>query len=186
MKNLFSILSVILLSIGVFAQSPQKMSYQAVIRDNSNELVRNTIIGIQIIILRLSENGEAVYVETQTTTTNANGLATIEIGGGTPVSGSFEDINWGDGSFYLKTEIDPTGGSNYSISGTNQLLSVPYALYAEKCGSGALWLINGTLATTVGTHILGTIDSEPITVQVNNVEAGYIDYAFNRANTGFA
>lgn len=185
MKNLVTILSVILLSVGVFAQAPQKMSYQAVIRNNSNVLITNTIIRMQISILLESPTGLAVYTETQTPTTNTNGLSSIEIGGGTPVSGSFEDIDWSDGPFYLRTEIDPTGGSNYTISGTSQLMSVPYALYAEKCGSGDPWLTDGNLGTTVGTHFLGTIDDEPLMFKVNNVEAGYIDYAFNKANTGF-
>lgn len=114
----------------LFAQAPQKMSHQSVIRKTDGTLVANTLVNIKTSILSGSASGAASYVETQTTTTNNNGLATIEIGGGTPVTGTFAGISWGDGSHFIKTEIDPTGGSNYTISGTSQLLSVPYALYA--------------------------------------------------------
>lgn len=114
----------------LFAQAPQKMSYQSVIRKTDGTLVANTLVSIKNSILLGSASGTASYAETQTTTTNNNGLATIEIGGGTPVTGTFAAIDWGAGSHFIKTEIDPAGGSNYSISGTSQLLSVPYALYA--------------------------------------------------------
>jgi hypothetical protein len=118
-----------------FAQAPNKMSYQAVIRDNSNALVTNQVVGMQISILQGSANGTAVYVETQTPTTNANGLASIEIGGGTVLSGNFATINWANGTYFIKTETDPLGGSNYTITGTSQMLSVPFALYAATSGS---------------------------------------------------
>jgi hypothetical protein len=114
----------------LFAQAPQKMSYQSVIRKTDGTLIANTLVNIKTSILLGSATGTASYVETQTATTNNNGLATIEIGGGTPVTGTFAGINWGAGSHFIKTEIDPAGGSNYTISGTSQLLSVPYALYA--------------------------------------------------------
>ncbi len=114
----------------LFGQAPQKMNYQSVIRKTDGTLLTNTLVGIKTSILLGSATGTTSYVETQTTTTNANGLATIEIGGGTPVTGTFSGIDWGAGSHFVKTEIDPAGGTNYTISGTSQLLSVPYALYA--------------------------------------------------------
>ncbi|MCR4029982.1 MULTISPECIES: hypothetical protein [Flavobacterium] len=114
----------------LLAQAPQKMSYQAVVRKADSTLLVNSVIGIRISILIGSETGKPSYEETQTTTTNTNGLATIEIGGGTAINGRFSDIDWGAGSHFVKTEIDPTGGTNYTISGTSQLLSVPYALYS--------------------------------------------------------
>ena len=188
MKTLVTILAIALVSVGVFAQSPQTMSYQAVVRNSSNELVASTIIGIQISILQKSSTGDPVFVERHSTTTNANGLATIEIGGGTPVSGRFETIDWSSGPFFLKTETDPTGGSSYSISGTSKLLSVPYALYAEKSGkSGSVdpWLTEGNASTTVGQNFLGTTDLQPLMFKVNSVKSGYIDWDYNTANTGF-
>jgi uncharacterized protein (TIGR02145 family) len=130
MKRLFAIITAVLLTAPVFAQVPQKMSYQAVIRDALNHLV-TTQVGMQISILKDNPTGTSVYVETQTPTTNINGLVTIEIGGGTLVSGNFSTINWANGTYYIKTETDPTGGTNYTISGTSQILSVPYALHAK-------------------------------------------------------
>lgn len=115
-----------------FAQAPQKMSYQAVIRNASNNLVASSVVGMRISILSGSASGPAVYVETQTPGTNVNGLVSIQIGNGTVVSGTFAAIDWSTGVYYVKTETDPTGGTAYSITGTTQLLSVPYALYAEK------------------------------------------------------
>jgi hypothetical protein len=128
-------LTFLLVSNFVLAQAPNKMSYQAVIRDNSNALITSQIVGMQISILQGSANGTAVYSETQIPTTNTNGLASIEIGGGTVVLGSFSTINWANGPYFIKTETDPAGGTNYTITGTSQLLSVPYAMYAANSGS---------------------------------------------------
>jgi len=131
MKKIFAFLVAVLLTASVFAQSPEKMSYQAVIRNSSQALVTNAKVGMKISILQDSESGTAVYAETHTPTTNVNGLVSIEIGTGTVVSGSFSAINWAKGLYFIKTETDPTGGTNYTITGTSQLLSVPYALFAK-------------------------------------------------------
>jgi len=138
MRKLFAILVAVLLTVSVFAQSPQKMSYQAVIRNSSNDLITNTTVGMQLSILQGSTSGTAVYVETQTPTTNTNGLVSIEIGGGVVVSGNFSSINWANGPYFVKTETDPdgaTGGISYTITGISELLSVPYALYAANAGT---------------------------------------------------
>lgn len=131
MKKIFTIMLTVLLTVTLWAQSPEKMSYQAVIRNASNNLVTSQSVGMQISILQGFASGTAVYVETQTPTTNANGLVNIEIGNGTVVSGDFTTINWANGPYFIKTETDPTGGTNYSITGTSQLLSVPYALHTK-------------------------------------------------------
>ena len=136
MKNLYLIAVILLLTAGVFAQAPQKMSYQTVIRNSSHALVSATTVGMKISILQGSSAGTAVYIETQTPVTSANGLASIEIGGGSVVSGSFADIDWANGPYFVKTEIDPAGGTSYSIVGTSQLLSVPYALHAKTAENG--------------------------------------------------
>ena len=132
MKKIYSILAGLLLTASVFAQAPQKMSYQAVIRNSSNTLITSAPIGMQISVLQGSAGGTAVYVETQTPSTNANGLASVEIGGGTVVSGNFSTINWANGPYFIKTETDPTGGTVYTITGTNELMSVPYALFSAN------------------------------------------------------
>ena len=129
-------LAFLLINTSIFAQAPQKMSYQAVIRNSSNALITSTPVGMQISILQGSSTGTAVYVETQTPSTNANGLASVEIGGGTVVSGNFSAINWANGPYFIKTETDPTGGTAYTINGTNELMSVPYALNAANSNVG--------------------------------------------------
>ncbi len=127
MKNIYTILIItISLSLNVFAQAPEKMSYQTVIRDIGNTLVTNHAIGIEISIL---QDAETVYLETHTAITNSNGLLSLEIGTGT-TSDDFSQIKWGNGTYFIKTEIDPTGGTDYTITGTSQLLSVPYSLHA--------------------------------------------------------
>lgn len=132
MKKFYSTIAALLFSAAVFAQSPQKMTYQAVVRDASNNLVVNSAVGMRVSVLQGSISGTAVYVELQFPTSNTNGLVSCEIGNGAIVSGTFAGINWANGPYFIKTEIDPAGGVNYTISGTNQLLSVPYALYAQS------------------------------------------------------
>lgn len=130
MKRIFTILITVLLSATLWAQSPEKMSYQAVIHNSSNGLVQNQSVGMRVSVLQGSADGTTVYVETQTPTSNANGLVTIEIGSGTS-NDDFRAIDWSAGTYFIKTETDPTGGTNYSITGVSQLLSVPYALHAK-------------------------------------------------------
>jgi len=129
MRKLFTLIATILLTVSVIAQSPQKMSYQAVIRDAGNKLVQNTQINMQISILQGSDSGSPVYVETQTPTTNANGLVSIEIGTGTTTD-DFSAISWGSDEYFIKTETTIAAGT--PIVGASQILSVPYAFYAEN------------------------------------------------------
>jgi len=135
MKNFFT--SILLIS-GIFltgqtiAQPPQKISYQAVVRNADSQLITNKEIGVRIIIYKdLPIYNEAVYGEIQTPSTNANGLLSIEIGEGV----GFDTINWAEGPYYLWVGIDPAGGSSYTITGESQLLSVPYALYSNIADS---------------------------------------------------
>jgi hypothetical protein len=132
-KFLISILPYLLISISGLAQAPEKMSYQAVIRNTNGDLVTNHGVGIRISILQSTFDGTPVYVEiyNPNPATNVNGLVTIEIGDGIPVTGNFSDIDWAEGPYFIKTETDPSGGTNYTITGTSQLLSVPYALHAK-------------------------------------------------------
>ncbi len=117
-----------------YTQVPEKMSYQAVIRDNANELVCNQPITMQISILKNSANGEVVYSENQTPTTNAYGMVTFEIGTGV-THDLFSAIDWSTGIYFVKIETDSNGGTNYSNTSVSQMLSVPYAFYAKTSGS---------------------------------------------------
>lgn len=135
MKKICVIVFAVMLTANGLAQAPLKMSYQAVIRNSSNQLVTSQAVGIKVSILKGSVTGTSVYTETQTPNTNANGLVSIEIGG----KAGFDAINWADGPYFIKTETDPAGGTNYTIIGTSQILSVPYALHsttAETLSTG--------------------------------------------------
>jgi hypothetical protein len=136
MKKIYSLVLGLFITASVFAQAPQKMSYQAVIRKSNNALVQSSPVGMKISILKGSATGTAVYVETQTATTNANGLVSLEIGTGTAITGTFAAINWGAGPYFIKTETDPNGGTAYTILGTNELMSVPYALFSASGNTG--------------------------------------------------
>ncbi|MDR4954974.1 collagen-like protein [Chryseobacterium sp. ES2] len=133
------ILSLFWILTGFFmglSQAPEKMSYQAVMRNGSGQLLVNQGIAVRASILQGSPAGAAVYSERLTGNTNANGLISLEIGTGTVLTGTFATIDWPAGSYYLKTETDPAGGTSYTIVGTSQLLSVPYAMYAKSAGGG--------------------------------------------------
>jgi hypothetical protein len=163
---LFAVLFLIFSNI--FAQAPQKMSYQVVVRDGDDTLIKNQIIAIQVSIL---QNTNSIYVETHSVMTNNNGLASLEIGGGNVITGNFSEIDWSLGSYFIKTEIDLTGGTNYTITGTSQLLSVPYALYAANGG------IQGPPGMCGFTHFIGEKFGGGIVVSVwkeNGIEKGLI------------
>jgi len=128
------LLSIIVFSLQAVAQAPQTMTYQSVLRNSSNNLLVNIKVGTKISVLKGTASGTAAYTETQTTTTNANGLLSLQIGTGTVITGVFSDIDWANGPYFIKTETDPAGGSSYTITGTQQMASVPYALFAAKTG----------------------------------------------------
>jgi hypothetical protein len=136
MKHGILIIAVLITQL-LSAQVPQSMSYQAVVRNSSNTLLQNSNVGIRVSILQGSANGTIVYQETQTVGTNINGLMTMEIGQGTPIVGLFNNIPWSSGQCFLQTEIDPNGATNYSITTTTQLLSVPYAFYSKTSEDAA-------------------------------------------------
>lgn len=161
MKKYITLIVAVFLTATLWAQSPQKMSYQAVVRNASDALVKSTAIGMKVSILKGSATGTAVYVETQTPTTNANGLVSVSIGSGTVVSGDFSTIDWANGPYFIKTETDPAGGTSYSITGTSQLLSVPYALHAKTAETvtGGITETKVTAGTNVTVTGAGTTAS---------------------------
>jgi hypothetical protein len=119
----------------VVAQSPQRFNYQAVARDASGNPLSEKTLGVRISILDNSEAGADLYSETFSPTTNKQGLFSVQVGGGDGPSGSFNTIQWGTSAKFLKVEIDAAGGSSYQLLGTSQLLSVPYALAADRLSS---------------------------------------------------
>ena len=169
-KIILSLLFLLTVTV-VWAQVPQQISYQSVIRDGNNKVLAASTVGIKISLLQGSATGSAVYVETHRKATNANGLVSLEIGTGTVLSGSFAGINWANGPYLIKTETDPTGGTNYGIPGIAPLNSVPYALYAangtpgskgDKGDTGATGLqgIQGAPGATGATGVAGAAGAD--------------------------
>ncbi len=145
----------------LWAQAPEKMSYQGVVTDAGGDLVTSSNVGMQVNILQGSASGTAVYIERHTPATNANGLVTIEIGAGTIVTGVFTTIDWASGPYFIKTETDPAGGTSYTISGTSQLLSVPYALHAKTAEN--ITEVDGSI-----TNEIQTISRTDLTVTLSD------------------
>jgi hypothetical protein len=182
MKRNYTLLVLVLVlvlflfsSVSILAQTPEKMSYQLVLRDASNTLLTNQQVGIQISILQTTNTGSAVYTETQTATTNINGLLSLEIGTGTS-SDNFSAIDWSAGPYFIKTATDASGGNNYTIIGTSQLMSVPFALYAKTSGNDAL---KGNYNIAVGSSSLAVN-----TTGQHNVAIGYV--ALTKNTGGFS
>ena len=168
-KILIITLANLLISSSIFAQIPEKMSYQAVIRNASDNLVTSTNVGMQISILQSSAGGTAVYVERHFPTTNTNGLVSLEIGTGTIITGDFATIDWKNDIYFIKTETDLNGGASYTITGISQLLSVPYALHAK------------TAETITG----GITETDPVYTasQANNITSTDITNLSNLSGT---
>ena len=175
--SLYTTVGALLLTLSSFAQAPEKMSYQAVIRGANNALVTNQQVGMQISIL---QGSTAVYEETQTPTSNTNGLVSLEIGTGTVISGSFTAIDWSADTYFIKTETDPTGGTNYTITGTSQLLSVPFALYAKTSSDAG-----AVAANTAKVGYTEELVSANTAVAANTAKVGYTDASVS-ANTDVA
>jgi hypothetical protein len=146
MKKLIT-LAILLLTAVAFAQAPAKMSYQSVLRDDKGALVAEKPVTVQISILKGTKDGAAVYIENHRATTNQNGLVSLQIGGGEIVKGNLAEINWADGTYFIKTATDVNGGADFDIVGVSELLSVPYALNArtaENAFSGRYDDLTGT------------------------------------------
>ena len=133
------------------AQVPQLITSQAVLRDANGALVDNQTIGVRVSIRQGAANGPIVYSETHTPTTNANGLYTLLVGNGTPTTGTFSSINWGQNTYFVVSEADPTGGTRYTMQTVQQLVSVPYALYASHSMRSD--------TATMALHLAGLTDS---------------------------
>ncbi len=134
MKRLLTI-AMICVGLGALAQAPDLINYQGIARNSAGAALNSQAIGLRLTIHQTSATGTTVYQETHNPTTNQFGLFTVQIGGGTVVSGTFGSISWGTDAYYLEVEMDENGGTAYSQMGTSQLVSVPYALYAKTSGS---------------------------------------------------
>jgi len=134
MKNIMIMAVVAMTNLCLFAQPPESIRYQSVIRDQHHAVVADQRIGVRFILAEDVEARRMVYAETHQITTGSNGMASFEIGTGSAEYGNFTDLEWSSGPFYVKTQIDPAGGAAYSLEGVSQILSVPYAYYAKTAG----------------------------------------------------
>ncbi|MCT4640374.1 MAG: hypothetical protein N4A72_21930 [Bacteroidales bacterium] len=132
MKKVY-ILLILLISVNLYSQVPGKMSYQAVVRDSDGKLIVNSNIGMRISIVKGTPTGSEIYTEVQVPQTNAAGLVSIEIGTGVSAK-NFSNIDWSSGPYYIKIEIDPSGGTRYIIKTVSQVMSVPYAMHSKTSG----------------------------------------------------
>jgi hypothetical protein len=156
-KIYFGCLIGILIYIPSLSQSPQSFKYQSVARNSNGDPMDNTALGIRISIRDLTESGTILYQETHSVSTNSLGLFSISVGNGNVASGNFRSIDWSSGAKFIDVEADFTGGSSYISMGVSQLLSVPYALYAEsgRNGKNGLNILNGTADPSSGAGVDG-------------------------------
>jgi hypothetical protein len=166
MKQSLIILFLFLaVSIKLSAQSPEKVSYQAIIRAQDNSLLLNSNVSLKIIIHQGAANGTAIYQESHAVTSNNNGLVSLEIGTGKNVIGNFSTTPWQNGSYFIETQVDLAGGTNYNIIGITQLLSVPYALHSKTADR----LVGSTTNNTAKAAIIPFTTSRNIAVgDINN------------------
>lgn len=155
MKKLFSLLILNFVVLLGFAQAPQGFNYQAVARNSSGVALVSQPIGMQISLRQTTASGTIVYTETHAVTSNNLGLVNLVVGMGTPVTGTFNTINWATGPYFIEVSMDITGGTTYSLMGTQQLMSVPYALYAANSAAGATGA-TGANGSTGATGSAGT------------------------------
>ncbi len=132
MKKLaFILLAMVCGGLTILAQSPGLFNYQAVVRNSSGDLITNSDINFRISIREGSSQGTTVFSETQLVQSNSNGVCNLKIGDGNNITGSLSAIDWSSGTYFLQIETDASGGESFTETGTVQLLSVPYAMYAN-------------------------------------------------------
>ena len=161
-KTIITLLNVLMLLVGeLSAQVPQAFNYQAVARDASGTLMANQGIAVKISILQGFSPGTLVYSERHTPTTNQFGLFTVAIGQGSVLSGTFNTVAWSSGNYWLKVEMDPTGGTTYTTMGTSQLLTVPFAMYAANAGTSGITGPTGAAGATGPAGATGAASTVP-------------------------
>lgn len=131
MKNLFLIIiACCLFTITAYSQAPQNFNYQAVVRDASGQPVTNSQVSFRLSILENGPSGATLFQEVHRPQSSDMGVVALQIGNGTNMVGSFSNVNWSNGDFWLQVEMDISGGNNYQIMSSNQLVSVPFAMHA--------------------------------------------------------
>lgn len=190
MKKQLTFLTFLLLCVitQTFGQAPHAFKYQTIARSNSGNIIGNQLVSFRMSILHGSITGPVSYSEKDTATTNQFGLANLVIGSGSVLSGKMDTINWGNSTYYLKIEFDPTGGNSFTLMGTSQMLSVPYALYSQSTGDTSMWkkqLFNVIYYSKgdVGIGPLGVVSlnalNTPLTIQAPGISPYTTNYGLN-------
>jgi hypothetical protein len=168
------------------AQAPQGFNYQATVRNNAGALMTNASVQLKFSILQDTATGTEVYSESQTKTTDGLGQVSTVVGQGTALTGTFAAINWGTGTHFLAIELNT--GNGFVAMGTTQLLSVPYALYANKSAeTAALQLQNNDLQnqiTALQQLLLPTITTDRIEAVTASSARVYFSYTVPDAFSG--
>jgi hypothetical protein len=189
MKRELFFWGAVLLTANIFAQATQTMSHQAVIRNSNDDLVASSPIGMRVSILQGSETGTPVYVETHSSATDEEGIVSIELGSGQAVGGAFSDVDWSAKTIFLKTETDPSGGTDYStIVGTSPYTGELSALVAthyvgEYYGGGIVFYVDdegkhGLITTTIDKSIR-KLQKSDARILTNTVRDGITTGKFN-------
>lgn len=138
-KTLLAAILWFCMVLAVKAQTPQQFNYQGAARNANGTPLANKNIALRISVLDASATGTPQYTEVRNVITNPFGLYSVVIGssGATSTTGTIGAVTWGVGLKFIKVEIDPDNGNNFTVAGTAQLLSVPYALYSANGPTGA-------------------------------------------------
>ncbi|MEL7163715.1 MAG: hypothetical protein AAFN92_23350, partial [Bacteroidota bacterium] len=174
----------------LIAQAPSGFRFQAVARDAMNDVMATENIAVRVSLLRGGPTGTVDYSERHEVTTTDLGVFDLHIGNGVGLSGDINTLNWGSNSYFLKIDLDPAGGTNYTNLGSSQLLSVPYALYAKESGSGG---VGGNptdelqnLVYDPTTQTLTLTDGNSVTLQVGGGGGGTDDQTLSLSGTTLA
>jgi len=181
MKKLIVIL-ILFGSFAIKAQAPQYLNYQGVARNSSGTIITAGNIGIQFEILQGSASGPLIYSEENFSAPSTAGIFTTAIGSGSNTTGTFSSINWAGGPYFIRVSIDPAGGTAFSAVGTSQLLSVPYALYAETAGNIPNFTAGNGISITSGT-ITNSSPNQTVNVSGPNVTGTYPNYTVTAGST---